>query len=413
MINKLRSNEYLRNVLTLMSGVFLSQIVLFCGSMILTRIFSPEDFGLVAFYISIVNILVVVSTLRYEHSIILPKTDSDSYDIMKITKKIVVYFSITLLLIIILFNNEILNFISKPELKYFFNFLPLFIILNSFFFIYRSWLVRKKKFKRIAIGTSIKSIALTLSLIIGGIIYNDIIVFLFANILAQMLETLYLKYEISKGDYNKSNALKQLKKYIDFPKYSLPSDLISTYSSQNPILLFSSFFGDYVVGQFSITQRVLAIPIKFISGSTLEVYKQKASEAYNEIGNCFNIFKSTFKTLFLVGLVPTIILFFLAPKLFEVLFGQEWIDAGLYARYLLPMFFLQFSIRPLSYTLYIAGKQNYNLYWQIGLLILTSIGIYIGVLFESSHVSILGFSLAYSFMYLIYFLLIFNVSKGK
>ena len=133
MINMFKPNEYLRNILTLMSGVFLSQIVLLFGSMILTRIFSPKDFGLVAFYISIVNILVVISTLRYEHSIILPKKDSDSYDIMKITKKIVVYFSITLLLIIILFNQEILNFISKPELKYFFIFLPLFIIFNSFF----------------------------------------------------------------------------------------------------------------------------------------------------------------------------------------------------------------------------------------------------------------------------------------
>ena len=413
MFNIIKSNEYLRNILTLMSGVFLSQIVLLCGSIFLTRIFSPEDFGLIAFYISIVNILVVVSTLRYEHSIILPKKDSDSYDIMKITKKIVVYFSITILLIIILFNQEILNFISKPELEYFFIFLPLFIIFNSFFFIYRSWLVRKKKFKRIAIGTLIKSIVLTLSLILGGIIFNDVLVFLFANILAQLVETLYLQYEITKGNYDKTNAIKQLKIYSDFPKFSLPADLISTYSSQNPILLFSFFFGDYVVGQFSITQRVLAIPIKFISGSTLEVYKQKASEAYNEKRNCYDICLSTFKKLFIVGLIPTVILFFFAPKLFEVLFGQEWRDAGLYARYMLPMFFLQFSIRPLSYTLYIAGKQNYNLYWQIGLLILTSIGIYIGVLYESSHISIIGFSLTYFIMYLIYFLLIFNASKGK
>ena len=271
------NNQYLKNIVTLMSGVFLAQVVLFCGSLVITRIFSPEDFGIIAFYISIVHILVVLSTLTYEHSIVLPKNDSDSYDIMKITKKIVICFAITILVIIILFNQEMLNLISKPEFEYFLISLPVFIILNAFFFIYRSWLVRKKNFKRIAVGTLIKSIVLTLLLIAGGLIFNDVLVFLFANIIAQLVETLYLQYVISKGNYDKNNAIKQLKIYNDFPKFSLPAHLISTYSSQNPILLFSYFFGDYVVGQFSITQRVLAIPIKFISGSTLEVYKQKAS----------------------------------------------------------------------------------------------------------------------------------------
>ena len=407
------NNEYLKNIVTLMSGVFLAQVVLFCGSLVITRIFPPEDFGVIAFYISLVHILVVISTFRYEHSIVLPKKDYDSYDIMKITKRIVVYFAITLFVIIILFNKEILNIISKTKFEYFLFSLPFFVVLNGFFFIYRSWLVRKKNFKRISKATVIKSVVLTLLLILGGVIFNDVLVFLFANIIAQVIETLYLQNAIAKRNFDKNNAVNQLRLYSDFPKFSLPADLISTYTSQNPILLFSFFFGDYIVGQFSLTQRVLAIPVKFISGSTLEVYKQKASEAYNEIGNCYDICISTFKKLFLIGLIPTLIMFFLAPYLFEILFGVEWRQAGDFAKYMMPMFFLQFSLRPLSYTLYIAGKQNYNLYWQIGLLTLTTIGIYIGIFYESSYLSILGYSLSYTFMYFIYFFLILKASKGK
>ena len=410
---KLVFSKYLKNILTMMSGVFLSQVVVFLGSMVITRIFSPSDFGIAAVFLSITNILVVVSTLRYEHSIVLPIKDNDSYDIMAISKRIVIFFSLFVFAFVFLFYDTIMYYVAKPELNYWFYYLPLLIFLNAFFFIYRSWLVRLKRFKRISIGALIKSIILTLSLIIGGIIFNDVMVFLFANIFAQFVETVYLHYAIAKGSYNKTNAKHKLKEYINFPKFSLPADLISTYSSQNPILMFSFFFGDSVVGQFSLTQRVLAIPIKFISGSTLEVYKQKASEDYNKLGNCFEIFKSTFKTLFLIGLIPTVIMFFLAPFLFEVLFGMEWRDAGVFARYMLPMFFLQFSISPLSYTLYIAGKQKYNLYWQMGLLLLTSLGIYIGVLNESSNISIIGFSLAYSFMYLIYLLLIYYYAKGN
>jgi len=413
MFNIFKSNEYLRNILTLMFGVFLSQVILFCGSLVITRIFSPEDFGIIAFYISIVNVLVVVSTLSYENSIVIPKKDSDSYDIMKITKKIVIYFAITILVIIILFNQEILNLISKPEFEYFLIFLPFIVTLNAFFFIYRSWLVRGKKFKRIAKGTLIKSIVLTLLLILGGLIFKDVLVLLFANIIAQLVETLYLHYAISKRNYDKNNAINQLKIYSNFPKFSFPATLINTYSNQNPILLLSYFFGDAVVGQFSLTQRVLAIPIKFISGSTLEVYKQKASESYNKNGNCYDICLSTFKHLFIIGLIPTVLMFFLAPYLFTQLFGDVWVEAGLYAKYMLPMFCLQFSISPLSYTLYIAGKQNLDLYWQIGLLILTSVGISVGVIYESSHISIIGFSLAYFLMYLIYLVVLLRASKGQ
>ena len=105
-------------------------------------------------------------------------------------------------------------------------------------------------------------------------------------------------------------------------------------------------------------------------------------------------------------------MFFFAPILFEILFGSEWRDAGIFAKYLLMMFFLQFSISPLSYTLYIAGKQNYNLYWQIMLLITTSIGIFMGVLNNSVDISIIGFSIAYSFMYIVYLVMIYYSAKG-
>ena len=407
------ANQYIKNILTMMSGVFLSQVVLFLGSLLLTRIFSPDHFGIAAFYLSIANILTVASTLRFEHSIILPKNDSDSYDSMIITKRIVIAFSVIIFSLILVLNDFLIDYLSKPQLEGWLYFLPLIILFNAFFYIYRSWLVRIKKFKRISVGAIIKSIVLTIALIVGGYIYNNAVIFLIANIVAQLIETIYLSLIIKKKEYDSINAKEKLKEYNNFPRYSLPADLINTYTSQNPIIMFSFFFGDYVVGQFSLTQRVLGLPIKFISGSTLEVFKQKAAEDYNNEGNCQRIFISTFKTLFLIAIIPTLIMYFIAPFLFTFMFGHDWVEAGIYCKYLLIMFFLQFSVSPLSYTLYIAGKQNYNLYWQIGLLIITSLGIYLGVHYNSPDISILGFSITYSLMYVVYFFMIYNCSKGE
>ena len=92
-------------------------------------------------------------------------------------------------------------------------------------------------------------------------------------------------------------------------------------------------------------------------------------------------------------------------------FGDQWEMSGYYSRYLLIMFCFQFSVSPLSYTLFIRGWQKYDLYWQISLLILTSIGIYVGYYFNSADYAILGFSIAYSIMYLVYLKLIYNAAK--
>ena len=378
----------------------------------MTRIFEPNDFGLVALYFSIISVLVIISTGRYEHSIILPVDDNDSYSILISSVILNFSFSLILFLVLLFFQDVIINFLDKPEISSWILYIPIFIILNGLFFIFRSWLIRKKYFKRVSFAAALKSLVLSLILILGGIIFDNIMVFLFANLIAQFIETTYIFKKIKKRKFNHYTAKKLLRKYINFPKFSLPSDLVSTYASHNPIFLLSYYFGDFVVGQFSLCQRVLAIPIKLISSATLEVYKQKATSDYNEFGNCLNIFLSTFKTLFLAAFIPSFIMFFLVSKFFSFFFGGDWVVAGVIAKYLIPMFFFQFSISPLSYTIYIAEKQKYNMYWQIFLLVFTTIGILLGVFYNSYYMSILGYSIAYSLMYLIYFYMNYKCAKG-
>ena len=209
----------------------------------------------------------------------------------------------------------------------------------------------------------------------------------------------------------KKNVLNLFSKYDKFPKYLLPGDLVNTYASQNPIILLNLFFGDAVVGYYSLAERVLGLPIKLISSTTKEVYKQKAAEEFNNVGNCEKVFKNTFKMLFLSSLLPTIFLYFTAPWIFSFFFGNQWETSGFYSRYLLIMFCFQFSVSPLSYTLFISGKQKYDLYWQIGLLFFTSMGLYVGYYLKSAEYAILGFSIAYSLMYIIYLKMIHNAAK--
>lgn len=417
MVKTSGKNEYLKNIFTIAGGVFVTQLLTVVISPFLTRIYDPEIFGMVAAFFSLVNVFAVIFTLRYENVIVIAGSELEAKNILKISLLNILFFSgLTTLIFFFLININLLSFFSRLNASWFF-YIPIFTALNSLFFVFRNWLVRKKSFRLISTAGIYKSLSLNSILIIGGIISPRPDVFLFANLVAQSLETFYLYYRINKldvsvfRDFNFKSILIDLKKYKNFPKYSLPADLINVYTSQNPIILLTVFYDLSVVGFFSITQRILGIPIKLISSSTLEVYKQKASEDFVEKGDCREAFLKTFKYLGSVALIPAILIYFLSPILFKIVFGEEWIQAGLFAKYLSIMFFFQFTISPLGFTLLIAGKQVWNLFWQVGLLFVTTFCLYVGFLNHSVDLSIFYFSIGYAVMYILYFIISFKASK--
>jgi len=155
------------------------------------------------------------------------------------------------------------------------------------------------------------------------------------------------------------------------------------------------------------------MPVGLISNSVLDVFKQKATSDFNRLGNCRDVYFSTFKHLILISGSIFIVFFIFAPDLFSFIFGQDWTQAGYYARYLSLFFILQFCISPLGFTLIISNRQDYNLYWQLILLIMTNIGLFIGYYFNNANYSIICFSILYSIMYLFYFKESYKASKGN
>jgi len=154
------------------------------------------------------------------------------------------------------------------------------------------------------------------------------------------------------------------------------------------------------------------MPVSLLSTTVLDVFKQRATEDYNKYGNCEDIFVKTFKKLVLLGIFPFTILGIYAPELFAFVFGQDWQVAGEFAQIMTPMIFLKFITNPLSYTFFIANKQNINLVGQIILFSLMLTAIYIGVKLNDEYLIVKLFSISYSIMYILYLIISYQYSKG-
>jgi hypothetical protein len=95
--------------------------------------------------------------------------------------------------------------------------------------------------------------------------------------------------------------------------YSLPVDFINVFAKELPVLMLSGFYGPSNLG-FYMLKRILDAPLFLLSKSILEVFRQKATEDYNNFGNCRAIYVSTLKKLKLVAIIPFTILFFNCPN---------------------------------------------------------------------------------------------------
>lgn len=411
-------NEFSRNILTLMMGTTIAQAIPIVVSPILTRLYSPEDFGVLALFVALTSILSSIVNGKYELAISLPEKDEDAINILAVGFLVNIVISLIILLIILIFHFEIAHLLKNAEIGHWLYFIPFVVFLMGLFNLLYYFNNRQKQFKDLRNSTIIKSIAVSiiqigagfLKLGAYGLISGQIISILFANI--KLIKNVFRDRKLINS-VTFQRAKFQAKKYIHFPKYLIVGHSVNTISGQLHIVMFSNLFSANVLGFLSLAQKLLGIPLGLVAQSVGNVFLQEASLIYNKQFECVKLYKNTFKKLLLLSFMPFLILYFTAPSLFGIVFGAKWTEAGKYVQILIPMYFLQFITNPLSTMLFVAQKQKIDLIWQIYRLLVVLISIFVGYyIFNSIYMTLFLFSLAHSSAYMILGIITYHIAKG-
>lgn len=419
MRNLLPKSAYARNVLTLMTGTSLAQAIPIAISPILTRLYSPEEFGRFALYMAITMIASVLVTGRYELAILLPRQDRDALQITALAIVLSMTISTALLLIVIFLAQPMAVLLGDAALIPWLYWIPASTLLLGIYQSLNYWSNRKAQYKRLAISRTAQSTSVALTQMGSGYAGSGASGLVVGQVAGQVLATSVLARLIWREDQRLIRTLQPLrslvlaKKYIDFPKYLIAAHGFNSASSQMPVLLLSAFFNTATAGFFTLTQRIIAAPMSLVAGALGDVFRQEASHAYIHQGNCEEIYKRTFKRLLLISIFPFLIFFFVAPDLFSMIFGEQWRVAGEYAKILTPMAFLQFITSPLSAMFLIAEKQRLDLMWQIFLFVLVLISLLVGKFLLSSNLALILFSSSYCIAYIFNGIMTFYFSKNK
>jgi O-antigen/teichoic acid export membrane protein len=405
---------YWRNLSLVFFGTVIAQALPVIGSLILTRQFLPAVFGTYSAWLGITLFLSVCLTGRFETS--LPMEEDGNFRAMAVLYVFVTTLVLSLFSFLILLSLFLIGIKSIGLMSFKLLLLSLIVsLLMSLIQIWQTWTAAEGNYKKLSlIRIAQAGLVVIFQVWIGflqpdlmGLIFGHFIGLIFSVLICIFLKPISMNFDVTSLKFGLFAFWKRNRK---FPLFSLPADAINSAAAQLPLLLIMSKFGADIAGYYALTIRVLGAPIGLLGSAVLDVFKRHAANAFKTRGECRPEFLHTLKILLMATILTSILFFFCAEQFFVIAFGESWSMSGKIAIWLIPLFAFRFVASPLSYMVYIAGKQNVDLFWQISLLSITLVTFSITEIFSTS---VQIYSLGYAFLYLVYLGMSYEFSLGN
>lgn len=379
-LKKLSQGEFARNVAVLTGGAVFAQALNFLISPVITRIYSPSDYGTLTIYNAVLGTISLIGSLTYESAIPIAKDDKKAINLFSLC--IIVLSTITTVIAFLLyfFGEGLLGILDAKVITRYKYFIPIGFFAIGFYMVASGWAFRKKDFKTMAKTTYSQSIAGNITKIALGLLYSGPVGLILGRIIGESAGSFTLMISMVRKNLNdfKDISLKEMvwcaKRYIKFPLFSAPTLFLTSLSAQIPTIFMSTIYGEKMIGFYGLAFTVTYLPITLIGKSIQDVFygesaslSQKNAKRIKELSD-----KLMIKLIVLAG-IPMIILIAFGPQLFSIVFGSMWREAGVYSRLITISTFSYFIFHPISAVFTIFEEQKQFFYLNIIRLILVII----------------------------------------
>lgn len=333
--------SFLSHVATLMTGTAISQAVTFAAMLVLTRLFAPEAFGLLALFMTIVSLFSVLGGARYELAIMLPEDDREAANLFHGATLVLVAICLLSLVVVALFHGRLAALLGEPPVESWLWTIPGVLFLSGFNQVLGFWCGRMKRFRHVAlsrIALSIGTVAMQITLFLAHA--NGGVALIGGWIFGQLLGSVVLLVQVIGQDgaflmrsWDGRSIPGLLHTYRNFPFYKAPYSFVSNGASQLIIVAIRMFSSLTTVGLFSMASRAIYLPVTLVASSMNEVFYQKAATetAPGRLESFVN------RVLRIQVLLMTPLLFsaaFESRLVFATIFGARWTQSGAFASFL-------------------------------------------------------------------------------
>ena len=361
---------FFKNALTLSGGVAFAQALPLLFYPVLSRIYTPGEFGLLAVVTSIVSVLAVAGSGKYESAILVARDREEAARLAVLSVGLGLL-TMAVVALLLPFSRPLAALMGEPMLAGWLWVCPLSAFCLIVFNVYNEWCVRGKMWGALSVNKIVNAGAITLAKVALGFVRLCSQGLVVGDLVGRAVSAAGCIVRAWHGDgalfrqVRWRGLVRCAKEYREFPLYTMPGRLLNTLGQSMPPILLTAYFGSEAAGSFSMAMLVFVLPITVIGNSLGDVYRQRAAEEMAATGNCRKSYDRMLRTTLLAGVAALAAVVWFLPWLMGFVLGAEWVVAGRYAQILAPMMVLSFVANPLSCLFIVADRLRAFFWWQV------------------------------------------------
>jgi O-antigen/teichoic acid export membrane protein len=370
-IKKIDNSPLWKGTIIIGSGTAFAQIIVLITTPIITRLYTPSDFGLLSVFMAIIAILTVLASLRYEYAIPIPKDNNIAANLLILCIALTTIFSIFLLVSLLTVGEYIFVFFNYQELSAYYWLIPLAFFGSGIYQSLSYWATRQRDYSLFTITQINQSLGGSLTKIVLGFLsigpFGLLIGYLISSCVG--IGTFVKAFREKDRPFFKDVSIPNIKavamEYWQFPVFTAPGTLAYAFSLQMPIFFLTFMYDIQVVGNYTLAYMVLALPFALIGTSIAQVFWGEAAKNVRENPKYLKELQKDTTIKLIIFSLPCIGLpALLAPWFFPLFFGTAWADAGLFCLPLTLVAISQFIVNPTN-KLVIYGHNDWNFAFNI------------------------------------------------
>ncbi len=418
-LNKYRNSQYIRNFTALAGSEIVAQVILIGVTPILTRVYSPTEFGQYEFFKTSALLLVVIGFLNYDASIYTSKNETERINSVLLSVMVLLAICIMASIVLFFFNDFFVQIFQSEIKEGWFWTLPVYAFFASLTNLMLMVLTKGGSFKLISSIKIIVSILVAstqlffgwLNLGYWGLVYSTIMVQLIAFIL--YFKSFYQQFKDNFKDLSFNSSKFIMKTYWRLPFIVFPGNFLNNLVQSLPVF-FLGRIDTQILGYYGLSQRIIGFPLKFVTDAVKRLYFKDLTDEIDKTGIGVNAYKKNLKIYGMIALVLILGLLVFTKPFLPILFGNEWLPAVPFVIILGVLFSVRFIFGGLSFVLVIGKAPIIGFFWQVFFAVLIALSFLVCESLKASpFITILTYVLVGVFSYLVYGVISYKIAKSK
>lgn len=370
----------------LLSGASLAgQLITLAVYPVLTRLYSPEAFGVAASVYFLYSVLSVVASGMGESAVLVASSSLRAIAVARwVVQRAIAVLSFSLIILVGMVIAGFFNSVD-PALRSVLPLAPLLAGVSVLFSVLSEYAVRERLFRGLASARFVQSSSIVAfrtliglsSQLSGGLVLGEVLGKLVSVLVIFRHVGVYFWAAFLKTSRHQIRRIRR--RYRAMSRYGTLDSLINVTGGSVHVPIIASAFGVKELGFVAVVSSALFLPVTIVSSAVKDVFRQRAALEVKNGGCCRRLYLQTLLPVAACAVVVFSAAFFIMPHLLPWILGPGWEPVVTYSAILMPMFAFNFIAMSLNGIFAVAERLDVSVAWQMSNLLLTVLALVVAI----------------------------------